>query len=248
MSNANAAISRAEPPEENAGRESAQPPVSLRPLTDPAQMLRIVEALLFAAGKPLSTEEIAAALPEGADAGALLEEVRERYAERGVNLAFVAGKWQMRTAEDLRYLLRREVKETRRLSRVALETLAIIAYHEPVTRAEIEQIRGVSMSKGTLDILLDIGWIRMRGRRRSPGRPVTYGVTEEFLLHFGLAGREDLPGLAELKGAGLLDSSLPPDFEILEGTEFPEEEPLDQQEEELPPLEMDLPADAPPEK
>jgi len=216
----------------------------LRPHDDPAHMLRVAEALLFAASQPLSAEEIAQALPEGADVAAVLEDLREKHADGGVTLVEVAGKWQMRTADDLRYLLRREVKEQRKLSRVALETLAIIAYHQPVTRAEIEEIRGVSMSKGTLDILMETGWVKMRGRRHSPGRPVTYGTTEEFLIHFGLKSVNDLPGLAELKGAGLLDASLPPDFEIPtpEQEGLPDEEdPLEQMEEEEPPLEMHLP-------
>ncbi len=216
----------------------------LRPHDDPVHMRRVAEALLFAASQPLSQEDIARALPEGADAAAVLEDVRAKYEGSGVNLVQVAGKWQMRTADDLRYLLRHEVKEQRKLSRVTLETLAIIAYHQPVTRAEIEAIRGVSMSKGTLDTLMEIGWIRMRGRRRSPGRPVTYGTTEEFLVHFGLNSLKDLPGLSELKGAGLLDASLPPDFEIptpeQEGL-TDDEEPLEQMEEEEAPLEMHLP-------
>ena len=215
----------------------------LRPHDDPVHMRRVAEALLFAASQPLSQEDIARALPKGADAAAVLEDVRAKYEGSGVNLVQVAGKWQMRTADDLRYLLRHEVKEQRKLSRVTLETLAIIAYHQPVTRAEIEAIRGVSMSKGTLDTLMEIGWIRMRGRRRSPGRPVTYGTTEEFLVHFGLNSLKDLPGLSELKGAGLLDASLPPDFEIptpkKEGL-ADDEEPLEQMEEDAP-LEMHLP-------
>ncbi len=216
----------------------------LRPHDDPVHMRRVAEALLFAASQPLSQEDIARALPKGADAAAVLEDVRAKYEGSGVNLVQVAGKWQMRTADDLRYLLRHEVKEQRKLSRVTLETLAIIAYHQPVTRAEIEAIRGVSMSKGTLDTLMEIGWIRMRGRRRSPGRPVTYGTTEEFLVHFGLNSLKDLPGLSELKGAGLLDASLPPDFEIpTPEQEGPtdDEEPLEQMEEEDAPLEMHLP-------
>ena len=127
---------------------------------------------------------------------------------RGVNLVRVAGKWAFRTAEDLAFLLERQAVEQRRLSRAALETLAIIAYHQPVTRAEIEEIRGVSTSKGTLDVLLETGWIKLRGRRRAPGRPVTYGTTEQFLAHFGFDSIQDLPGLAELKGAGLLELDL----------------------------------------
>ncbi len=247
MTNANARMEPAAPqpgaPEQDAGQAV---PVPMRPLNTPEQMLRIVEALLFAAENPLSEEEIAEALPEGADVAALLEQTRERYAQGGVNLVRVAGKWQLRTASDLRYLLRKDVKETKKLTRVALETLAIIAYHQPVTRAEIEDIRGVGMSKGTLDALMDIGWVKPRGRRRAPGRPVTYGVTEQFLIHFGLDSLKDLPGLAELKGAGLLDASLPPDFSL--PSPAPEddalsadEDPLDAPDDDEPPLEMHLP-------
>ncbi len=224
-------------------------PVPLRSIHDRAQQLRIVEALLFAAAQPLSAEEIAEALPEGTDVAGLLEELRARHAAGGVNLVRVAGKWQMRTAEDLRYLLRKDVKEERRLGRVALETLAIIAYHQPVTRAEIEEIRGVSTSKGTLDLLMDIGWVKMRGRRRTPGRPVTYGTTEEFLVHFGLESIRDLPGLAELKGAGLLDSAIPPDFEMplappSDDALTEDEDPLEPEDDVEPPLDMHLPEDA----
>ena len=138
------------------------------------------------------------------------------YAGRGVNLVRVAGKWAFRTAEDLSFLLEHNALEQRKLSRAALETLAIIAYHQPATRAEIEEIRGVGISKGSLDVLLEIGWVRLRGRRRAPGRPVTYGTTEAFLEHFGFDSIRDLPGLSELKGAGLLDSNLPPGFTVPE--------------------------------
>lgn len=188
--------------------------VMLHPRLDAAHQLRIVEALLFAAGEPLSEADIARCLPEGSDVPGLLGELKRVYAPRGVNLVAVAGKWTFRTAEDLSFLLRREAIEHKRLSRAALETLAIIAYHQPTTRAEIEDIRGVAISKGTLDQLLEIGWVRMRGRRRAPGRPVTYGTTDAFLEHFGLNHITDLPGLAELKDAGLLDANLPPDFAL----------------------------------
>src|SRR4030095_2362335 len=161
----------------------------------------------------------------------LLRELQQAYAERGVNLVQVAGKWQFRTAGDLSFLLSRDAVEQRRLSRAALETLAIIAYHQPVTRAEIEEIRGVSTSKGTLDVLLETGWIKLRGRRRAPGRPVTYGTTEAFLAHFGFDQIADLPGLNELKGAGLLDSNLPPGFSLPNPNDAPDlredEEPLE---------------------
>ncbi len=176
--------------------------------------LRMVEALLFGSSEPLSLEELTLRLPEGTDVLGLLEQLQENYATRGVNVVRVAGKWCFRTAEDLSFLMQRNVEEQRKLSRAALETLAIIAYHQPVTRAEIEEIRGVSTSKGTLDVLLETTWIRMRGRRRTPGRPVTYGTTEQFLIHFGLENVKDLPGLEELKGAGLLDSAVPASFMV----------------------------------
>jgi segregation and condensation protein B len=173
---------------------------------------RMAEALLFASSEPLSLEELTLRLPDGIDVLGVLEDLQKVYASRGVNLVRLAGKWCFRTADDLAYLMHRNVEEQRKLSRAALETLAIIAYHQPVTRAEIEEIRGVSTSKGTLDVLLETTWIRMRGRRRTPGRPVTYGTTDQFLIHFGLESVKDLPGLEELKGAGLLDSAVPASF------------------------------------
>ena len=192
--------------------------------------LRVIEALLFAAAEPLSPTAIATYLGEGADVERLLALLAGRYAGRGVNLVKRGGKWAFRTAEDLGFLLRREEAENRQLSRAALETLAIIAYHQPTTRAEIEEVRGVATGKGTLDILMEAGWIRMRGRRRTPGRPVTYGTTEAFLDHFGLESLGDLPGLEELKGAGLLSSSLPPSMQIplpFDGPLRDDEDPLD---------------------
>jgi segregation and condensation protein B len=193
-----------------------------RPSTDRQEKLRILEALLFAAPEPLDQAELARHFAEGEDIASLLAELQTLYAERGVNLVRVAGKWAFRTAADLAFLLEREAVEQRRLSRAALETLAIIAYHQPVTRAEIEEIRGVSTSKGTLDVLLETGWIKLRGRRRAPGRPVTYGTTEAFLGHFGFDSIQDLPGLSELKGAGLLDSTLPPGFAMPNPDDAPE--------------------------
>ncbi len=175
---------------------------------------RIVEALLFASAEPLTEKDIAARLPEGANARAALAAVQAAYAPRGVNLVRVGGKWLFRTASDLAWLMSREAVEPKKLSRAALETLAIVAYHQPVTRAEVEQIRGVAISKGTMDVLLETGWVRMRGRRKAPGRPITYGTTEAFLLHFGLESIGDLPGLDELKGAGLFDGRLPPGFGV----------------------------------
>src|SRR5580658_2881644 len=181
-----------------------------------AEELRILEALLFAAEAPLDEKVLAKRLPEGADVRALLTQLQKEYETRGVNLVRVAGKWTLRTAADLAWLLTHESTVTRKLSRAAIETLSIVAYHQPVTRAEIEDIRGVTTSKGTLDVLLETGWIRLRGRRRAPGRPVTYGTNEAFLSHFGLEALNDLPGLDELKGAGLIEPSLPDDEDPLE--------------------------------
>jgi segregation and condensation protein B len=212
----------AEQAEDEAETESPMPRMPFKlpsnvmalPSADRREKLRILEALLFAAPEPIATQALALHFAEGEDVTALLEELQGAYAHRGVNLVRVAGKWAFRTADDLSFLLERHATEQRRLSRAALETLAIIAYHQPVTRAEIEEIRGVSTSKGTLDVLLETGWIRLRGRRRAPGRPVTYGTTERFLEHFGFDAIQDLPGLGELKGAGLLDSTLPPGFSM----------------------------------
>jgi segregation and condensation protein B len=174
--------------------------------------LRLLEALLFASAEPLDERTLASRLPEGVDVRAALARLQQDYATRGVNLVRIAGKWTFRTAHDLAWLLAREAIEQRKLSRAALETLAIIAYHQPVTRAEIEDIRGVSISKGTLDVLLETAWIRPRGRRKTPGRPITFGTTDAFLGHFGLEAVTDLPGLEELKGAGLFDGRLPTGF------------------------------------
>ncbi len=201
------------------------------PSADRREKLRIVEALLFAAPEPLKEAELARHFGQGEDVKALLEELQGLYGGRGVNLVRVAGKWAFRTADDLSFLLERQAVTQRRLSRAALETLAIISYHQPVTRAEIEEIRGVSTSKGTIDVLLETGWIKLRGRRRAPGRPVTYGTTEAFLEHFGFEQIQDLPGLAELKGAGLLDSNLPPGFSMPNPDDAPDlredEDPLE---------------------
>lgn len=171
--------------------------------------LRMLEAMLFASERPLEAAVLKDRLPETANLDDLLRELVEHYQGRGVVLKKIADGWAFRTADDLAFLLQAETAEQRRLSRAALETLSIVAYHQPATRAEIEQIRGVSTSRGTLDVLLETGWIRLRGRRRTPGRPVTYGTTPEFLEHFNLESIVDLPGLDELKGAGLLSSNLP---------------------------------------
>jgi segregation and condensation protein B len=179
-----------------------------------AEELRILEAVLFAADEPLDEKALAGRLPADADVHALLLQLEQEYASRGVNLVRVGGKWSLRTAGDLAWILTRETVVTKKLSRAAIETLAIVAYHQPVTRAEIEEIRGVTTSKGTLDVLLETGWIRLRGRRKAPGRPVTYGTTEAFMSHFGLDALTDLPGIDELKGAGLIDKSLPAGFSV----------------------------------
>ncbi len=217
-------------------QSSPEASVAVLAVADRQQRLRILEALLFAASEPLDEEKLGRHLKDGDDIVALLGDLQQAYASRGINLIKVAGKWAFRTAEDLAYLLERHALEERRLSKAALETLAIIGYHQPVTRAEIEEIRGVTTSKGTLDVLMETGWIRPRGRRRAPGKPVTYGTTEDFLIHFGLDSIKDLPGLAELKGAGLLDSNLPPGFAVPEPTDvaalMPDELPLDAADEE----------------
>jgi len=193
------------------GDSEAGPALPPPPLAETA---RHIEALLFAASEPLSAADLAARLPAGSDVGRALALLRQHYEGRGVELVCVADRWRFSTAADLAFLMTEEREESRRLSKAAMETLAIIAYHQPMTRAEIEQVRGVGLSKGTLDLLLEIGWVRMRGRRRSPGRPVTYGTTDGFLAHFGLASLADLPGAAEMRVAGLLDINIPADFTV----------------------------------
>ena len=183
-------------------------------MSERVETAREIEALLFAAAGPLTHKDLASRLPEGADIAGGLEELAARYAGRGVVLAEIAGGWRFQTAEDLAWLMTVEREEPRRLSRAAQETLAIIAYHQPVTRAEIEAVRGVQASRGTLDVLLELGMVRMRGRRRTPGRPVTYGTTDTFLEHYGLANLGDLPGMGEMRTAGLLSLDLPADFAV----------------------------------
>lgn len=173
---------------------------------DHFQVLRLVEALLFASAEPLSEAALAARLPEGIAVTSLLEELAALYANRGINLVRRDGRWAFRTAPDVIPRLQIERQVTRKLSRAAVETLAIIAYHQPVTRAEIEEIRGVALSKGTLDALLEADWIKPKGRRRTPGRPITWGTTDAFLDHFGLESCDALPGIEELRAAGLLDT------------------------------------------
>ncbi len=176
--------------------------------------LRLLEALLFAAVEPIDIETLRERMPDDIDISALLARLSADYAGRGINLVHVAERWRFQTAPDLAgHLI--DVKEApRKLSRAALETLAIVAYHQPVTRAEIEDVRGVAVSKGTIDVLMELSWVRLRGRRRTPGRPVTYGTTEAFLAHFNLESITDLPGRDDLKAAGLLDPRLPKDFEM----------------------------------
>jgi len=208
-----------------------------------AEELRLLEAMLFASAEPLDEKSLAARLPQGIDVHAALLRLQEEYAARGVNLVRIGGKWTFRTANDLSWLLSKETVETRKLSRAAIETLAIIAYHQPVTRAEIEELRGVSTSKGSVDVLLETGWIRPRGRRKSPGRPLSYGTSEAFLSHFGLDAVGDLPGLEELKGAGMLDGRLPPGFSV----PIPSDDPaLREDEDPLEPGDLDLGLAPPP--
>lgn len=177
--------------------------------------IRMAEALLFAAAEPLDVKSIADRLPVGADIATITERLSEQYAERGVNLKKIDGKWRFVTAADVAHILDKEKITPRRLSRAALETLAIIAYHQPCTRADIEDVRGVQVAKGSLDQLLEIGWVKLKGKRRDvPGRPTLYGTTDDFLQQFGLESIQDLPGLADLKAAGLLDARLPPGFAV----------------------------------
>ena len=196
-----------------------------------AEELRLLEAMLFASDTPLDEATLKKKLPDGIDIKASLALLQEDYALRGVNLVRINNKWSFRTASDLSWLMTRESTETRRLSRAAIEVLAIIAYHQPVTRAEIEEIRGVVTSKGTLDVLLETGWIRPRGRRKTPGRPLTFGTTEQFLSQFNLEALGDLPGLDELRGTGLLDSRLPGGFSVPTPSDDPQlredEDPLE---------------------
>lgn len=176
--------------------------------------IRMVEAIVFASSEPVPEKALRSRLPDDVDLRAVLKQVCEIYANRGVNFVRIGDAWAFRTADDLSFLLQREAVETKKLSKAALEVLAIIAYHQPVTRAEIEEIRGVATSKGTLDLLMETEWVRMRGRRKTPGRPVTYGTTPGFLDHFGLEQIRDLPGLDELKGSGLLQSQIPAGFQV----------------------------------
>jgi len=211
--------------------DGAREELEARAEAELAEATRICEALLFAAEAPLDEAELARRLPEGAPLLAALERLRADYAPRGVNLARAGKKWFFRTSPDLAYALTHKQVEEKKLSRAAIETLAIIAYHQPTTRAEIEELRGVAISKGTLDVLLETGWVRLRGRRKAPGRPITYGTTDQFLMHFGLEQIGDLPGLDELKATGLFEGRLPKDFRVPQPTDDTalrdDEEPLE---------------------
>lgn len=178
------------------------------------EAMRMAEALVFASAQPVTEKALADRLPGGVNVPSVMKALAESYETRGVNLVRVDNAWAFRTAGDLSFLMQREQVQQRKLSRAALEVLAIIAYHQPVTRAEMEEIRGVETSKGTLDVLLETGWIKLRGRRKTPGRPVTYGTTLEFMDHFGLGEIRDLPGMEELKAAGLLSARMPAGFSV----------------------------------
>ena len=186
--------------------------IETSPLSNLNDQLRAVEALLFASSDPLDEKTLTEILPKNADIEKILEKIQELYKGRGVELTKVNNKWMFKTASDLSFIMQKEAKVQKKLSKAGLETLSIIAYHQPVSRAEIEEIRGVSVSPGTIDSLLELNWIRIKGRRKAPGNPITYGTTEEFLVHFDLSNIRDLPGLDELKSTGLLDSNLPPDM------------------------------------
>jgi segregation and condensation protein B len=200
-------IEEQEEPEAN---ESENPALRLHI----SEAMRMAEAIVFASAEPVTDKALAARLPEGVDVPVVMQELQAAYEKRGVNLVRIGDAWAFRTAGDLAFLMSRDSVQQKKLSRAALEVLAIIAYHQPVTRAEIEDIRGVETSKGTLDTLMETEWVRFRGRRRTPGRPVTYGTTTKFLDHFGLAEVRDLPGMEELKGAGLLSARMPSNFSM----------------------------------
>lgn len=201
-----------------------------------SEALRMVEAILFASAQPVTEKALKERLPSGVDVSELLGELQEIYSKRGINLRQVSGAWAFRTAPDLAFLMNREAIQLKKLSRAALEVLAVIAYHQPVTRAELEDIRGVETSKGTLDVLMETSWIKFRGRRRTPGRPITYGTTAAFLDHFGLQEVRDLPGIDELRGAGLLSARMPANFAI----PVPFNDPDELTEDEDPLTDIDL--------
>ncbi|WP_199190405.1 SMC-Scp complex subunit ScpB [Nitratireductor sp. StC3] len=200
------------------------------------EAMRMAEAIVFASAEPVSEKALAMRMPEGVDIPAIMASLQKFYEKRGVNLVRIEESWAFRTAGDLSFLMSRDAVQQKKLSRAALEVLAIIAYHQPVTRAEIEEIRGVETSKGTLDTLMETGWVKMRGRRRTPGRPVTYGTTLTFLDHFGLGELRDLPGIDELKGAGLLSARMPANFSV----PLPPTDPDELTEDEEPLTDIDL--------
>ncbi|MEQ1954749.1 SMC-Scp complex subunit ScpB [Mesorhizobium sp. CN2-181] len=201
-----------------------------------SEAMRMAEAIVFASAGPVSEAQLAQRLPDGIAVPLIMAELQQVYSKRGVNLMKVGPAWAFRTAPDLAFMMTRDQVQQKKLSRAALEVLAIIAYHQPVTRAEIEDIRGVETSKGTLDTLLETEWVRMRGRRRTPGRPVTYGTTDGFLDHFGLEEIRDLPGIEELKGAGLLAARMPANFSM----PLPPADPEELTEDEDPLTDIDL--------
>lgn len=201
-----------------------------------AEAARMAEAIVFASAEPVSEAQLVQRLPDGVSVPLVMAELQEVYSRRGVNLVRVGSAWAFRTAPDLAFMMTRDAVQQKKLSRAALEVLAIIAYHQPVTRAEIEDIRGVETSKGTLDTLLETEWVRLRGRRRTPGRPVTYGTTDRFLDHFGLEEIRDLPGIEELKGAGLLAARMPSNFSV----PLPPADPEELTEDEDPLTDIDL--------
>ncbi|NIZ08798.1 SMC-Scp complex subunit ScpB [Pseudooceanicola sp. HF7] len=206
-------------PDTPQGQDGAETPrESLFEAPPMAEQERMVEAILFASTEPVTVADLNARMPHGCDGAQAVQHLRKRYEGRGVHVVKVGDSWAVRTAPDLGFLMQKETVETRKLSRAAIETLAIIAYHQPVTRAEIEEIRGVTVSRGTVDQLLEMEWIRFGRRRMTPGRPVTFVVTNSFLDHFGLETPRDLPGLKDLRAAGLLESRPPP------GREVPEDE------------------------
>ena len=182
------------------------------PLIEFSDQIRAVEALLFAASDPLDEKTLKDMLPVDTDIEEIMKNLLSLYKGRGVELKKVNNKWMFKTASDLSFIMQKEAKIQKKLSKAALETLSIIAYHQPVSRAEIEEIRGVTVSPGTIDTLMEINWVKIKGRRKTPGNPITYGTTDEFLVHFDLENTKELPGLDELKSTGLLDSNLPPDM------------------------------------
>jgi len=210
-------MSIAEPPQSPKIKPQKEESLFEAPLI--GEQERMVEAILFASADPVTVKDLESRMPHGCDAAEALAHLRKRYSRRGVHVVQVGSAWAIRTVADLSFLMQKETVETRKLSRAAIETLAIIAYHQPVTRAEIEEIRGVSVSRGTVDQLLEMDWIRFGRRKMTPGRPVTFVMTQAFLSHFGLETTRDLPGLKDLRAAGLLENRVAPDAMPLAGTD-----------------------------